>query len=557
LNRGYQVAAPGDVVQVAGGSYGGQRITASSKGGPRVTIKPAPGARPVLAELEIAASHLNVLGPFRTQELETANTRGAHVTDVLVQDIDVNGQGTSDTPAWIAAVNGVTWRRVEVHNANDANALLFIDGSYPENGSVKNLTIEDSSFHDVTVPSGSGTHSQCIYVAGTQGMTVRRSHFYNCAIFDIFQSGDVDTTTDMLIENNVFEAPRLQGGSCCAYFTVRFAWGVPQRVVLRNNSSEHQMDFRLGAVNSRVVGNTIQSGIACADGVRFSHNVVTKSRPCASTDRRVGRIGYRNPDNHDFSLVSGSPAIDAGDPSDHPATDIAGLGRRGAPDAGAYEFNGIRRGGSPPPRRSRNGGLVGAWSFNEASGRQAVDGSGRGNNGRIFGAARIAGRFGRALHFDGANDFVAIRDAASFDFKRGMTLEAWVRPTGGPRRWRPVIVKQRRSGAAYGLFTAGRKGRASARLRTTRIKKVAGRPARTRSGWRHLASTWNGKVLRLYVDGRLVAKKRLSKRAAKSGGRLLIGGSRGGSFKGAIDEVRIYRRALKPGRIRADRKRAI
>jgi hypothetical protein len=557
LNRGYQVARPGDVVQVAGGSYGGQRIVHSSKGGPRVTIQPAPGARPVLADLEIAASHLNVIGPFQTRAMETANTRGPHVTDVLVQNIDVNGQGTSETPAWIAAVNGVTWRRVEVHNAHDANALLFIDGSYPSNGSVKNLTIEDSSFHDVTVPSGSSTHSQCIYVAGTQGMTVRRSHFYNCAIFDIFQSGDVDTTTDMLIENNVFEAPRLQGGDCCAYFTVRFAWGVPQRVVLRNNSSEHQMDFRLGAVASKVVGNTIQSGIDCADGVRFSHNVVTKTSPCSPTDRRVGSIGYRDPARHDFELKSGSPAIDAGDPADHPPTDIEGLGRRGRPDAGAYEYNGIRHGGGGPSRPSRNAGLVGAWSFNEASGAVAVDRSGRGNSGRILGAQRVAGRFGRALRFDGSRDVVAVRDSASLDFKRGMTLEAWVKPTGGPRRWRPVIVKQRRSGAAYGLFTAGRKGRTSARLRTTRVGKLSGRPGRSGGAWKHLAATWNGKVMRLYVNGRPVGKKRLSKRAAKSAGRLLIGGSRGGSFKGLIDEVRIYRRALKPARIRADRRTPI
>ena len=78
LNRGYQVARPGDVVQVAGGSYGGQRIVHSSKGGPRVTIQPAPGARPVLADLEIAASHLNVIGPFQTRAMETANTRGPH-----------------------------------------------------------------------------------------------------------------------------------------------------------------------------------------------------------------------------------------------------------------------------------------------------------------------------------------------------------------------------------------------------------------------------------------------------------------------------------------------
>jgi hypothetical protein len=405
----------------------------------------------------------------------------------------------------------------------------------------------------VTVPSGSSTHSQCIYVAGTQGMTVRRSYFYNCAIFDIFQSGDVDTTTDMVIENNVFEAPRLQGGDCCAYFTVRFAWGIPERVELRNNSSEHQMDFRLGAIASKVVGNTIQSGIACAHGVRFSHNVVTKTDPCSRSDRRVRRIGYRNPDKHDFDLVSGSPAIDAGDPADHPATDIDGLGRRGAPDAGAHEFNGVRGGSSPRPVHRRTGGLVGAWGFNETSGRLAADRSGRGNSGRIFGAARVAGRFGRALHFDGTGDFVAVRDSASLDFKHGMTLEAWVKPTSGPRHWRPVIVKQRKRGAAYGLFTAGRNGRASARLRTTRTGKLSGRPARGGGAWKHLAATWNGKVMRLYVNGRPAGKKRLSKRAAKSAGRLLIGGSRGGSFKGVIDEVRIYRRALSASQIRHDR----
>lgn len=552
LNRGYQVAAPGDVVQVAAGSYAGQRIEASSKPGPHVTIRPAAGARPVLADLEVAASHLQVIGPFETRALETANTRGAKVTDTLVQDVEVDAKGGSETPAWIAAVNGVTWRRVEVHNANDANALLFIDGSYPSNGSVKNLTIEDSSFHDVTVPSGSSTHSQCIYVAGTQGMTVRRSYFYNCAIFDIFQSGDVDTTTDMLIENNVFEAPRLQGGSCCAYFTVRFAWGVPERVTVRNNSSEHQMDFRLGAVASKVVGNTIQSGIACADGVQFSHNVVTKTRPCSSTDKSVGSIGYRNPDNHDFGLASSSPAIDAGDPSDHPATDIEGLGRRGAPDAGAHEFGGIRFGGGPPTTQGSRRGLVGAWGFNEGAGIAARDNSGAGNHGTVAGAAHIEGRFGRGLRFDGRNDVVRVADSASLDLSRAMTLEAWVRSAAGGSRWRPVVVKQRRFAPAYGLFSSGRNGGGSL-VTTSRRKTLGGRARSAGRKWRHLASTWNGRTLRLYVDGRLVGKRRLSRHAVKSAGPLRIGAGNGRWFKGAIDEVRIYRRALTVAELRSDR----
>jgi hypothetical protein len=563
LNRGYQAAAPGDVVEVADGRYGPQRIQPSSKGQPAVAIQPAAGARPALDDLEIAASHVRVLGPFETRELETANTRGAKATDVLVQDIEVDAQGSSNTPAWIAAVDGVTWRRVEVHNAHDANALLFIDGSYPSNGSVKNLTIEDSSFHDVTVPSGSGTHSQCIYVAGTQGTTIRRSRFYNCAIFDIFQSGDNDPTTDMLIENNVFEAPRLQGGGCCAYFTVRFAWGVPERVTVRNNSSEHQIDFRLGAVDSRVVGNTIQSGIACASGVRFSHNVVTKTRPCSPTDKSVSRIGYRDPANHDFELVSGSPAIDAGDPNDHPPTDIRGLGRHGAPDAGAHEFGGIVLGGggtppggsSPPPAGAGlRRGLVGAWGFDEDGGGAARDASGRGNHGTVKGAARIAGRFGRAQRFDGSRDRVLVAGSRSLDLSRAMTLEAWVRSATRGRRWGSVLVKRRRSGAAYGLYASGREGRAAVRLRTRRVRRLAGMPRRSRRGWHHVASTWNGRVLRLYVDGRLVDEARVTGRAAKSSGPLRIGGA---GFRGAIDNVRVYRRALSAADVRAARTTAV
>ena len=48
-----------------------------------------------------------------------------------------------------------------------------------------------------------------------------------------------------------------------------------------------------------------------------------------------------------------------------------------------------------------------------------------------------AGRFGRAITFDGSNDEVVVPDAASLDLTTAMTLEAWVNPAtreraGGP-----------------------------------------------------------------------------------------------------------------------------
>jgi hypothetical protein len=132
-----------------------------------------------------------------------------------------------------------------------------------------------------------------------------------------------------------------------------------------------------------------------------------------------------------------------------------------------------------------------------------------------------------------------------------MMLEAWVRSSSRGRRWRPVVVKRRKSGPAYGLYLSGHKGRAAVRLRTRRIWPLAGEPRRARHGWHHVASTWNGRVLRLYVDGRLVDKARVTRRAAKSSGALQIGG---GGFKGAIDNVRVYRRALFGPELRAARR---
>jgi hypothetical protein len=557
LDAAYQVSAPGDVVEVRGGSYPSQNIRASSKGAPRVTIRAAAGARPVLGGLDVHASHLQVVGPFLSRSLTTANISGPKVTDTLVQDIEVDAQGTDETPGWIAAVDGVTWRRINIHNARDANALLYIDGSYPNNGSVKRLVIEDSAFHDVTVPAGSSTHSQCIYLLGTQSSVIRRNSFWNCAIFDIFQSGDIDNTTDLLVENNTMEAPRLQGGACCAYFTLRFAWGVPQRVTLRNNSSAHQMDFRLGAVNSKVVGNAIQRGMSCADGVTFSHNVVTGTRGCSPTDKRVSDLGFRNTDAHDFRLEPGSAAIDAGDPADAPATDKLGFGRRGRPDAGALEFGGIPPSTGPVPSGPATG-LVGAWGFNEGRGRTANDGSGSGHAGRIKGALRVKGRFGRALRFDGAGDRVRIPDTSTLDLSRGMTLEAWVKPNGRRLSGRPVIVKKRSKGLSYGLYAGGAIGRPAAVVKTARQRRLGTRSQLRRGRWSHLAVTWNGRLMRIYVNGKQRGKTRVTRPLSRSAGPLLIGAAGGRrSFRGVIDEVRIYNRALSRAQVRADRKAAV
>ena len=63
-------------------------------------------------------------------------------------------------------------------------------------------------------------------------------------------------------------------------------------------------------------------------------------------------------------------------------------------------------------------GIAGAWSFDEASGAQALNSAGAAGPGTIAGATRGAGRFGGALTFDGVDDWVTVADAGALNLSR-------------------------------------------------------------------------------------------------------------------------------------------
>ncbi|MBW2672637.1 MAG: hypothetical protein JRD89_04365, partial [Deltaproteobacteria bacterium] len=56
-------------------------------------------------------------------------------------------------------------------------------------------------------------------------------------------------------------------------------------------------------------------------------------------------------------------------------------------------------------------GLKGWWKFEEEAGDTAHDISGEGNHGTIYGAQRTLGKVGRALAFDGTDDYVEVPDS--------------------------------------------------------------------------------------------------------------------------------------------------
>jgi VCBS repeat-containing protein len=199
-------------------------------------------------------------------------------------------------------------------------------------------------------------------------------------------------------------------------------------------------------------------------------------------------------------------------------------------------------------------GLVAAYNFNEGSGTTLTDRSGRGHTGAISGAAwSTQGKFGGALSFDGVNDWVTINDTAALDLTTGMTLEAWVLPST-LSGWRTVLLKERSGGLVYSLYTSGDGTRPSGYVATPGEVGVVGPSSVSTTTWTHLAVTYDGATLRLFVNGAQVATRTLTAPIAASTGALRIGGNSVWTefFRGRIDEVRIYNRALTAAEIQAD-----
>ena len=194
-------------------------------------------------------------------------------------------------------------------------------------------------------------------------------------------------------------------------------------------------------------------------------------------------------------------------------------------------------------------------------GQTVLDASGNGNTGTLEGATRVAaGKSGGALNFDGSGDLVRVNSSNSLNLSSGMTLEAWVRPTTSQTNWRAIV---HRESVAYFLHASHEGGdlrpAAGGSFGGKDAVAVLASSALTLNTWTHLASTYDGTTLRLYVNGTLAGSRPVNGSIETSSDPLWIGGNKqwGENFQGQIDDVRIYNRALSAAEILADKDKPV
>jgi hypothetical protein len=206
------------------------------------------------------------------------------------------------------------------------------------------------------------------------------------------------------------------------------------------------------------------------------------------------------------------------------------------------------------PVQTQQAGPVAAYGFDEGSGTVFGDSSGNNNAGSIAGATWAAGRSGTALSFDGINDVATVPDSASLDLSTGMSLEAWVY-LGARTSWRTILMKERPGHMAYGVYANTDINRPAAELSVAGgVGDARGSTQLPLSTWTHIAATYDGATLRLFVNGTQVGTRALSGSIVISGNPLRIGGNSiwGEYFSGRVDDVRIYNRAISTAQIQAD-----
>jgi len=330
LDRGYHVAHAGQVVELAGGSYGDQAISAdSSKAGAAsdVVFRPASGATVRLGGLDVdGAAHLE-LRDLTVADGWNVNQGSDHVTfrNVTSQNFYITSASN------VSVLGGSIGPDLDYDNAQIRPACSGCTHS-------KNIVVDGVYFHDATISAGSSAHVECLQVWGTDGLTVRNSTFWNCEHHNVFFAGEGDPVKDATLENNV--GGRVRSG----YYSFRIAANSAgegcQNVVLRNNSATSPISVECyNASGVQLVGNVspLSTG-QCDSRYTWSHNVWDGAK-CGTTDKNAPD-GFVNAATGDLHLTAGSAAIDAGDPASYPAVDAEGRARpRGAaPDAGAYEF---------------------------------------------------------------------------------------------------------------------------------------------------------------------------------------------------------------------------
>jgi Tfp pilus assembly protein PilX len=191
---------------------------------------------------------------------------------------------------------------------------------------------------------------------------------------------------------------------------------------------------------------------------------------------------------------------------------------------------------------------VASYALDSASGTTAIDTIAARNGTLNSGPTWTSGRNAGGLRFDGFDDFVEIPNASAFQVTTSLTVAGWIRQTSAfPTGTFVCTILRKGDGNPNNWQLCLTNGRVEFVLENGDGSGVQGNTVLSTNTWHHVAATWDGANVRVYVNGVLDNTPVARTAAIGTDTRPVYLGGRVGATDittGVLDDVRFYSRAL-------------
>jgi hypothetical protein len=189
---------------------------------------------------------------------------------------------------------------------------------------------------------------------------------------------------------------------------------------------------------------------------------------------------------------------------------------------------------------------VGMWLLDDNKGDTASDSSGSKNDGKLMNGPKwVTGKFGKALQFDGVNQYVDCGNDPSLDLTKNFTIVAWINFEDPKHAYDYAQVVARTDGGGQGGVEFGVCPGTGKLFTTNGPATVRSNTSLNKDEWYHVSSVYSGNNLTFYVNGEVDGGGNItfpSSNLATGIGRVpardLL------AYKGIIDDVAVFTEAL-------------
>jgi len=201
----------------------------------------------------------------------------------------------------------------------------------------------------------------------------------------------------------------------------------------------------------------------------------------------------------------------------------------------------------PAAFAARPSGPLAEWRFDEGRGAVAHDSSGHGRHARLVGATWAKQGEGFAVSLDGVDDYVLFPGDPPLGLTGPVSVEAWVKPTREAGGTIEVLLGQDLHSYLLAMYAGDLcywyigSGANSINMKVKLNE------------WNHIVGTFDGERMALWLNGRQAGSRPSGAKAYPRRDKFTMGMSKPDfpHFKGLLDNVRVYGRALTQEEVKA------